>query len=90
MDAVLAIEHMIDNLSEGLANICCLFNPEVIVLGGGVMAQEKYLRPRIVQRIEKLVVPAMRSGTRIEFARLGNSAGMIGNLYHLHSVGVIR
>ena len=89
-DAVLAIEHMIDNLSEGLANICCLLNPEVIVLGGGVMAQEKYLRPRIVQRIEKLVVPAMRSGTRIEFARLGNAAGMIGNLYHLHSAGFIR
>lgn len=82
-DAVLAIEHMVDNLSEGIANICCLLNPEVIVLGGGIMAQQAYLRPRIMQRVEELVVPAMRVNTRLAFAELGNDAGMIGALYSL-------
>ena len=80
-DAVLAIEHMVDNLSEGIANIYCLLNPEVFVLGGGIMAQQEYLRPRIEQRLEELVVPAMRKATRLEFAKLGNDAGMIGALY---------
>lgn len=82
-DAVLAIEHMVDNLAEGIANIYCLLNPEVFVLGGGVMAQQDYLRPRLEQRLEALVVPAMRTSTRLEFARLGNDAGMVGALYSL-------
>ena len=82
-DAVLAIEHMVDNLSEGLATICCLLNPEVIVLGGGIMAQQDYLRPRILQRLEDLMVPAMRVNTRLAFAKLGNDAGMTGALYRL-------
>lgn len=82
-DAVLAIEHMVDNLAEGIANIYCLLNPEVFVLGGGVMAQQDYLRPRLEQRLEALVVPAMRMSTRLEFARLGNDAGMVGALYSL-------
>ena len=72
---------MVDNLSEGIANIYCLLNPEVFVLGGGIMAQQEYLRPRIEQRLEELVVPAMRKATRLEFAKLGNDAGMIGALY---------
>lgn len=82
-DAVLAIEHMVDNLSEGLATVCCLLNPAVIVLGGGIMAQQDYLRPRILQRLEELVVPAMRINTQLTFAQLGNDAGMIGALYRL-------
>ncbi|SFT59944.1 Sugar kinase of the NBD/HSP70 family, may contain an N-terminal HTH domain [Selenomonas sp. GACV-9] len=83
VDAVIAIEHMVDNLAEGIANIYCLLNPEVFVLGGGIMAQQDYLRPRIEQRLEALVVPAMRDATRLEFAQLGNDAGMTGALYSL-------
>lgn len=82
-DAVLALEHMIDNFSEGLANVYCLLNPEVIVLGGGIMAQQDYLYPRIKHRIEDLVVPSMRDQTKLVVAELGNDAGMVGALYHL-------
>ena len=83
VDAVIAIEHMIDALAEGLANVCCLLNPDLIVLGGAVMAQEKYLRPRIEQRLEDLVVLNMRVNTKIAFAKLGNDAAMLGALYNL-------
>lgn len=82
-DAVNAIEHLVDTLSEGLAAVCCLLNPELIVLGGGIMAQSEYLRPRFTQRLEELVVPAMRDCTRLAFAELGNNAGMLGALYAL-------
>lgn len=83
VDAVLALEHMIDNFSEGLANVYCLLNPAVIVLGGGIMAQADYLYPRIKHRIEELVVPSMRDNTDLVVAKLGNDAGMVGALYHL-------
>ncbi len=82
-EALEAIDDMAEHLAEGMAYVCCLLNPEIILLGGAVMAQEKWLRPRLESRLEKLVLPAMRRGTRIEFAHLGNDAGMLGALYFL-------
>lgn len=80
-DAMLAIHDMAAAIAEGLSAVCCLLNPEVIVLGGGIMAQREMLQPIIEQQLDTLVMPAMRAGTRLEFARLGNDAGMLGALY---------
>ena len=44
-EAMASIEELACNLGEGLAAVCCLLNPEVIVLGGGVMAQHEILGP---------------------------------------------
>lgn len=82
-DALSAIAVLADNLGEGLVAVCCLLNPEVIVLGGGVMAQQEILGPMLQQRLEALVMPAMREHTHLAFARLGNDAGMLGALYAL-------
>ena len=32
------IDRMVDYLGKGLANICYVANPEVVILGGGIMA----------------------------------------------------
>lgn len=80
-DALLAIRDMAAAITEGLSAVCCLLNPEVIVLGGGVMAQQELLQPFIEQQLDTLVMPAMRAGTRLTFAGLGNDAGMLGALY---------
>ncbi len=82
-EALAAIQGLADNLGEGLAAVCCLLNPEVIVLGGGVMAQSEVLGPLLERRLEQLVMPAMRVKTRLAFAVLGNDAGMLGALYAL-------
>ena len=79
-DAIAAIAHFADNLAEGVANITVLLNPAVFVLGGGVMAQQAILGPRIQQRVEQLVPEALRQGTRLAFARLGNDACLYGML----------
>ena len=85
-----AIEHMVRYLAVGLANICYVLNPEVVVLGGGIMAQREYLQPLIQAAFEKEVVPNIAAHTSIRFAQLGNDAGMAGALYNLlHRQGVI-
>lgn len=81
-DAMAAILQWCDNLTEGLAAVACLLNPEVIVLGGGVMAQRQLLAPLLTQRFEARVPEAMRAHTRITFAMLGNDAGLRG-AWHL-------
>lgn len=77
-----AIDEMAEVLGQGISNICYVLNPEVVVLGGGIMAQEDYLRERIERALDKWLVPAIRTKTRLEFARHQNHAGMMGAFYH--------
>ncbi|MEZ3486085.1 MAG: ROK family protein [Lachnospiraceae bacterium] len=77
-----AIDEMVDVLGQGIANICYVMNPEVVVLGGGIMTQEEYLRSRIEKAVEKYLIPSISSCTRIAFAKHKNDAGMLGAFYH--------
>lgn len=77
-----AIDEMTDVLGQGIANICYVLNPEVVVLGGGIMAQREYLRERIEKAVEKYLIPGIARHTRLTFAKHGNDAGMLGAFYH--------
>lgn len=44
-------------LGMGIANICFVVNPERVILGGGIMEQEAYMKPRIEAALEKYLVP---------------------------------
>ena len=48
-----AIEQMTDILGMGIANICYVINPEIVVLGGGIMSQREYLMPGIEAGLDK-------------------------------------
>ncbi len=69
-------------LGKGISNICYVINPQIVVLGGGVMAQEAYLKPRIEAAITTYLVPSIREKTTLSFAAHGNDAGMRGAFYH--------
>lgn len=77
-----AIDEMCDVLGLGIANICYVINPEVVVLGGGIMAQEEFLKKRIENAVDKYLIPSIASKTRIAFAKHRNDAGMLGAFYH--------
>ena len=49
-----AIDQMCDCLGKGISNICYVLNPQIVVLGGGIMAQEEYLRPRLEKALARL------------------------------------
>lgn len=77
-----AISEMADILGKGIANICYVINPEVVVLGGGIMAQEAFLRGKIEKSLKKYLVSSIAENTRIAFAKHKNDAGMLGAFYH--------
>ena len=77
-----AINDMTDVLGKGIANICYVINPEIVVLGGGIMAQEEFLRDKIESALKKYLVPSIAANTRIAFAKHKNDAGMLGAFYH--------
>lgn len=80
-----AIDEMADVLGKGIANICYVINPEIVVLGGGIMAQEEYLKERIEKAVVRYLVPSIAEHTKIAFAKHQNHAGMLGAFYHFRN-----
>ena len=80
-----AIDKMVDILGKGIANICCVVNPEVVVLGGGIMEQEAYLKSKIEKSLKKYLVAPIEKHTEIRFAKHKNDAGILGAFYNLLS-----
>jgi glucokinase len=65
------------HLGSGLTSLIHLFNPQRIVLGGGVMAGELLLRETI-RVVDERTIPGMRKHVQIERTTLGEEIGVLG------------
>lgn len=70
-------ETVYDYLGEFLANVGCVIDPEVIVLGGGVSKAGQVLVDGVKKYYQKHVFHACRDAD-IRLAQLGNDAGAYG------------
>lgn len=77
------ISEWIENLTDGLSSIVYCFNPENIILGGGVIEQGDYLIKKIKDSLFKKISIRFKENLNLAQAKLGNSAGMIGASYLL-------
>lgn len=77
-----AIDEMVDALGRGIANICYIVNPEIVVLGGGIMAQKDYLYPRLRASLDRYLIPQIAKSTELKMAVHKNDAGMLGAFYN--------
>jgi glucokinase len=65
-------------LGAGLTGLVNAFNPEVVVVGGGVMAAGELLLGPAREVVEQRALPPSRDVARVVPAALGEEAGMIG------------
>ena len=72
------LENWIRDIAEGLTSLVHLFNPEMILIGGGVSRQQKLLINPLRKAVLRRCMPRFAEGLQIESAELGNDAGMIG------------
>ena len=68
----------IDSLAEGLLIISYLINPEVIIIGGGIMSREDVIIPALRKRISEKVYNQLFLPKKILPAKFGNEAGRLG------------
>ncbi len=76
--ALEAIELIGSRLGVALASLTNIFNPEVIVIGGGVIAAGELLLEPARRVVAERSLPPSRDEVRIVAARFGVEAGMIG------------
>jgi glucokinase len=65
-------------LGMGIANIISILNPQVIVLGGGLMNASDLMLERIRQEVSRWAQPLAAEQCRIELSCLGDNAGLLG------------
>lgn len=62
-----------------VANLMNILNPELVVLGGGVLdALEDHMMPVIVQTAKSYAMPGTAKGVQIVASQLGDNAGITG------------
>ncbi len=68
----------IDDIAAGISGLVHIFNPQMVLIGGGVCAQEALLIAPLRERVMRSVMPRFGECLQLEAATLGNDAGMIG------------
>ena len=71
-------EIFVENLTKGLLTISYLLNPEILILGGGILAKKDILLPEIQSSLAKNAMDNRFLPNNVVSATLGNEAGRIG------------
>ena len=71
------LEQVYDYMGQFLADVCCVVDPEVVVLGGGVSKAGQVLLDGAKRYFDKYIFHASK-GIRFALASLGNDAGAYG------------
>ncbi len=73
------IDEWIDEIVVGLKGLVYIFNPSLIVAGGGIM-NEKYITDEINKRLSAELMPSFRCAKVVK-AQAGNDANLLGAAY---------
>jgi glucokinase len=77
------VEKIVEEAAEyagiGVANLINILNPEIVVVGGGVIeALENEVMPSLLKAVKEHVMPGTMDGIKIEASKLGDHAGITG------------
>lgn len=75
----LAIDEWIDEIVVGLKGLVYIFNPSLVVVGGGIM-NEAYITDEVNKRLQKELMQSFRKVSVVK-ALMGNDANKLGAAY---------
>lgn len=82
-DVLALLDRWMDEIAQGLAGMVHIFNPQRILVGGGVSAQKELLIQPLERTVKAAVMPAFAEELTVTAAALQNDAGLVGAVYYL-------
>lgn len=76
------LDQWIDSIACGIVGLVHVFNPEQVLIGGGVSRQQKLLVEPLRKKVVSRIMPNFLQNFELQAAELGNNAGMIGAVYY--------
>ena len=65
-------------LGIGIADLVNIFNPEAVILGGGLSSASQYFLPQIIHQVQKLSLEGMKENIRYMITKHGDYTAAIG------------
>ena len=75
------VNKYVEYVAEGITNLVNIFQPEIIVVGGGISREGEYLIAPVRKLVEENDYNKLLRRTEIKVATLFNEAGIIGAAY---------
>lgn len=77
------VDTWIDTISRGIVSLVHIFNPEIVIIGGGVSLQEELFIKKLRAMVLQGLMPNFSKELKVEAAKLGNNAGLVGAVSYL-------
>jgi predicted NBD/HSP70 family sugar kinase len=77
-----AVSTFYKHLAIGIFNLLYVFDPEKVVIGGGIALRGDLFLKEIKEEVKKYAVESFYNRTKIVLAKHQNHSGMIGAVYH--------
>ncbi len=82
-EMIALVEQWITDIAAGLVSLTHIFNPELILLGGGVSKQEELFIAKLREKVLEKVMVNFGRQLEVKAAKLGNHAGLVGAVSYL-------
>lgn len=79
-DALQLMDEITDDLAFALSHIVHLFNPDILVIGGGLSHLQQHLQNPLEARLTRYLMHAMRPAPPLKMAMLGEAVVPVGAL----------
>ena len=84
-NAMTILDKWITEIAYGIAGFVHVFDPQLVLIGGGVSAQKEMLVKPLGEKVLSMIMPDFAADLEFKAAELGNDAGMVGAVYYLLS-----
>ena len=76
--AIKTLQHIAQYIGMGVANIINIFNPQLVLIGGGIVKGRRFMEETMMQVIKERALVSCYSLTRIEFSSEGRQDALKG------------
>lgn len=83
--AIAVVKEFYSNLALGIANLFYLFDPEALIIGGGI-SNRRQLSTEIKRELKRIMTPEFYATSKVMNAKHGNDGGMIGAYYNFMNI----
>lgn len=77
------IDRWVEDVALGIKSLVHIFNPPLIVIGGGISEQGDYLLDKLKKNVDARIMPSFQRNLELKLAQNGNDANLQGAVFQL-------
>jgi predicted NBD/HSP70 family sugar kinase len=84
--AKIVVDLFYHHLATGIINLIYIFNPDVVIVGGGITARKDKFHRELSRYIQERIEPRFIKQDTLRLSKFSNHSGMLGALIHFQNM----